>query len=454
MNSQHRLFKLTEMYINLLNMKKTLLFFTVLSGLTVAAQNKNTDSPKKISKAIIIKDGDTSVIDINSMNGVVTSNSVNTKVDVQEKKVKGKTIKTVSVISTSEGNPNINLDSLLQTIDLESMSNEKNGKKSKSIKVVKQLESSDLESFSGKKGDIKVMVIEEAGSNSEKLIMSMPRIVESNDSNVIHDFNIEKIIIKDGGSSALIMMDSVKKSCCKIPDNKVVLYINGDTTEINLPKKATCKKVNTKTTAIDIGFNQWMYGSNGISPTSGNELLKLKGTSLGVNIFALRSVNIAREKFRFQTGIGYESGNYKFSNNIGITSNGTDSLFVSEYHDGSTLIKTKLRTGYLDVPFMLEYRSNPYEEQEGFRFAAGIEGGYLLGSLVKRNFKDATGEEQKTKTRGDYLLSDMKLAAVARIGFDDWSFFARYGLTNVFRNDVVYAPQVNPVMFGITIGGF
>jgi hypothetical protein len=74
--------------------------------------------------------------------------------------------------------------------------------------------------------------------------------------------------------------------------------------------------------------------------------------------------------------------------------------------------------------------------------------------LVKRVYTDAAGEEHKTKTRGNYLLSDIKYAATARIGFDDWNFFARYGLTNVFRSDVVGAPDVRPVMFGITLGGF
>ena len=270
------------------------------------------------------------------------------------------------------------------------------------------------------------------------------------------NFDFESLNMNGDFGNVLLRSDSTKWLDRKKSDNKIVLFIDGDTTEIKLPKKEVKKKKAISSVGvIDIGFNQWMYAGNGITPTAPNALLEMNSvSSLGVNLYQLKSVKLIGEKIRLQTGIGYESGNYKFSNNIGISSNGRDSLFVTEYKDGSSLIKTKLRTGYVDVPLMLEYRSHPYKESKGFRLAVGVEGGYRLGSLVKRVYTDAAGEEHKTKTRGNYLLSDIKYAATARIGFDDWNFFARYGLTNVFRSDVVGAPDVRPVMFGITLGGF
>jgi hypothetical protein len=355
------------------------------------------------------------------------------------------------------------MDSLMKTIRIESdEKGSSNGKKvmTKEIKIMK----SDQADGSGLQIDSTTKIIILEGSeipapdqlelmiDGEMLGMNKKIKIKSLDGNV----DLESLNMNGDFGNVFLFSDSKKRIDRKKSDNKIVLYIDGDTTEIKLPKKEVKKKKAISSVGvIDIGFNQWMYAGSGITPTAPNALLEMNSvSSLGVNLYQLKSVKLIGEKIRLQTGIGYESGNYKFSNNIGISSNGRDSLFVTEYKDGSSLIKTKLRTGYLDVPLMLEYRSHPYKESKGFRLAVGVEGGYRLGSLVKRVYTDAAGEEHKTKTRGNYLLSDIKYAATARIGFDDWNFFARYGLTNVFRSDVVGAPDVRPVMFGITLGGF
>jgi len=440
-------------------MKKSLLLLALLGSAHAFAQPKGSEKKngKSPSKVLVISDLDTTTIDLSK---VGDQNKSLPHIEVKEMKDNGKTIKTISVISTDKS---LNLDSLMKTIRIES--DEMGSPKQKKVmtKEVRIVTGEMAEQANFQVDSIpKVIILESDASpaaekmeiviDGQSLGMNKKIKIKSMDGN----FDFESLNMNGDFGNVLLLSDSTKWLDRKKSDNKIVLFIDGDTTEIKLPKKEVKKKKAISSVGvIDIGFNQWMYAGNGITPTAPNALLEMNSvSSLGVNLYQLKSVKLIGEKIRLQTGIGYESGNYKFSNNIGISSNGRDSLFVTEYKDGSSLIKTKLRTGYVDVPLMLEYRSHPYKESKGFRLAVGVEGGYRLGSLVKRVYTDAAGEEHKTKTRGNYLLSDIKYAATARIGFDDWNFFARYGLSNVFRSDVVGAPDVRPVMFGITLGGF
>jgi hypothetical protein len=440
-------------------MKKSLLLLALLGSAQAFAQPKESEKKngKKTSKVLVISNVDTTTIDLSK---VSDQNKSLPHIEVKEVKENGKTIKTISVISNDKS---LNLDSLMKTIRIESdeMSSPKQKKvMTKEVRIVtgEMAEQANFQVDSIPRVIILESVASPAAEKMEIVIdgqslgMNKKIKIKSMDGN----FDFESLNMNGDFGNVLMLSDSTKWLDRKKSDNKIVLFIDGDTTEIKLPKKEVKKKKAISSVGvIDIGFNQWMYAGNGITPTAPNALLEMNSvSSLGVNLYQLKSVKLIGEKIRLQTGIGYESGNYKFSNNIGISSNGRDSLFVTEYKDGSSLIKTKLRTGYVDVPLMLEYRSHPFKESKGFRLAVGVEGGYRLGSLVKRVYTDAAGEEHKTKTRGNYLLSDIKYAATARIGFDDWNFFARYGLTNVFRSDVVGAPDVRPVMFGITLGGF
>jgi len=439
-------------------MKKSLLFLTLIGTSTAFAQPKETGkkSEKKASKVVVITKSDTTTIDLSKMGDAVNATVKSLpQIEVNETNENGKTVKTISVISSDK---NLNVDSLLKTIRMESEVKLGASKNviTKEIKIIagENAQPANIQIDS----TTKVIVLD-----GEALVMpdKMEVLIDGQNFGMNKKIKIKSI---DGNfefnpmqmDGVFMFSDTLNCNGKVKNDNKIVLYIDGDTTEIKLPKKEVKKKkAITSVGVIDLGFNQWMYAGNGITPTAPNALFEMNSvSSLGVNLYQLKSVKFIGEKIRLQTGVGYESGNYKFSNNIGFSSNGRDSLFVTEYKDGSTLIKTKLRTGYVDVPLMLEYRSHPYKESKGFRLAVGVEGGYRLGSLVKRVYSDAAGEEHKTKTRGNYLLSDIKYAATARIGFDDWNFFARYGLTNVFRPDVVGAPEVRPLMFGITFGGF
>lgn len=444
-------------------MKKSLLIIALLGTTSAFSQPKSSGkkSDKKANKVLVISNGDTTSIDLSQVGNALDA-TLNTlpKIEVNELKDQGKTIKTISIISTDKS---LNMDSLMKTIRIESEDKASAGAKKVITKEIKVMASESASPATIQiDSSTQIIVVEGATINSpekmdvlidgQALGMNKKIKIKSLDGN----FDFESLNMNGDFGKVFMFSDSVKWIDPKTSPNKIVLFIDGDTTEIKLPKKEVKKKkANTSVGVIDLGFNQFWYAGSGITPASSYSLLEMNSvSSLGINLYQLKSVKLVGEKIRLQTGIGYESGNYKFANNIGISSNGRDSLFVTEYKDGSSLIKTKLRTGYVDVPLMLEYRSHPFRESKGFRLAVGIEGGYRLGSLVKRVYSDASGEEHKTKTRGNYLLNDLKYAATARIGFEDWNFFARYGLNNVFRSDVVGAPEVRPVMFGITFGGF
>jgi len=117
-------------------MKKSLLLLALLGSAQAFAQPKGTEkkNSKNPSKVLVISDVDTTTIDLSKVSG---QNKSVPHIEVKEMKENGKTIKTISVISTDKS---LNMDSLMKTIRIESdEKGSSNGKKvmTKEIKIMK-----------------------------------------------------------------------------------------------------------------------------------------------------------------------------------------------------------------------------------------------------------------------------------------------------------------------------
>ncbi|MFY8132885.1 MAG: hypothetical protein ACOVOL_06580, partial [Bacteroidia bacterium] len=97
-------------------MKKSLLLLALLGSAQAFAQPKESEKKngKKTSKVLVISNVDTTTIDLSK---VSDQNKSLPHIEVKEVKENGKTIKTISVISTDKS---LNLDSLMKTIRIES----------------------------------------------------------------------------------------------------------------------------------------------------------------------------------------------------------------------------------------------------------------------------------------------------------------------------------------------
>ena len=97
-------------------MKKSLLLLALLGSAHAFSQPKGSEKKngKSPSKVLVISDVDTTTIDLSK---VGDQNKSLPHIEVKEMKENGKTIKTISVISTDKS---LNLDSLMKTIRIES----------------------------------------------------------------------------------------------------------------------------------------------------------------------------------------------------------------------------------------------------------------------------------------------------------------------------------------------
>ncbi len=408
---------------------------------TVTTTTTTTTTKGGKTEILVVKNGDTTHVIMPDLNAAMkdfsTSISENApRVESIDTTINGKRIQKVTVISKSDTN----------VIDLTKLAEEFSnagtavGKElDKTIKVIQMTVDSSF------KGENKVIIMKKSSTgnlNSDEPIIVSPSLEGE---------NVEVITINS--QQMIVNIDSIE-------DEPHLLLVKGkDTTALNFggkdkgKKSPSCSSISTSTTVLDLGFNNWLYANNGIAPTVGYENFRLNGgKSIGVNIAKLYSYNLINQKLRIQTGIGIESSNYKFSNNITLNVTG-DTLSAVPMNDGSKMRKYKLNPTYAYVPLMLEFRSKPKDEEHSFNIAVGAEASYLIAAKTKRVFNDASGDYNKEKLRNDYLLNDYKFSAIARVGYGDLDFFVRYGLTNLFRSNAV-APEVRPVMIGLTFGGF
>lgn len=410
---------------------------------TVTTTTTTTKSGK--SEILVIKNGDTTRVimpDLNTaMKDFTTTISENApRVESIDTTINGKRIQKVTVISKSD----------TSVVDLTKLAEEFSnagtavGKElDKTIKVIQMTVDSSF------KGDNKVIIMKKSttGNFNTDGATDGPLIISPS----LGGDNIEMITINS--SEMIVNIDSTD-------DDPHLLLVKGkDTTALNFggkekgKKAPSCSSISTSTTVLDLGFNNWLYANNSISPTAGYENFRLNGgKSIGVNIAKLYSYNLVHQKLRIQTGIGIESNNYKFSNNIALNVTG-DTLSAVPMNDCSKMRKYKLNPTYAYVPLMLEFRSKPKDEEHSFNIAVGAEASYLIAAKTKRVYNDANGDYNKEKLRNDFLLNDYKFSAIARVGYGDLDFFVRYGLTNLFRSNAV-APEVRPIMIGLTFGGF
>jgi len=217
------------------------------------------------------------------------------------------------------------------------------------------------------------------------------------------------------------------------------------------PRIKKRKKFNGHWGGLEFGGNQlWgstLLGSEGIQyPTelypegTPNFLQTRPEKSFEVN------VNLFEYSFGFcsyagiVTGLGLNFNDYKFKNRYTLSKNANGIIEPIELPEGDFRL-SKLSTGYLTAPLMLEFQIPGYNNNQRFFIAGGIIGGVKMGDHTKTKI----GEE-KSKDKGDHNISPVRWGYIARIGFDDLGIFASYYQTPLFEKGK------GPVAYPLTIG--
>jgi hypothetical protein len=213
------------------------------------------------------------------------------------------------------------------------------------------------------------------------------------------------------------------------------------------PKK---RKIDKSVFLVDIGSNGFMQNGN-LTLNGNNQALRTENglnKSVGWGFTFARSENLIAQKVRLMYGLGFEFNNYRLRDNSVLdVSKDTVAFFAAN----PGLTRNTMHMSWVNVPVMLQFSSNPYRKSKSFNLAVGGEFGLRIGNLSTTQRYDLGNDiYQNVNTRGPQNTNPIKASLVARAGYGKTDVFVRYGLTELFRQNVAGNPDAIPVMAGIS----
>ncbi len=213
-------------------------------------------------------------------------------------------------------------------------------------------------------------------------------------------------------------------------------------------KKKDWSKIDLSSRSADHFLIQLGYAGWGSKPDS----INTSGLNRTFNFYLLFD-------FPFRTnphisvaiGPGIGADNIYFKETTIDLKNNTELMFTRD-----TVVKYKkykLSTTYLEAPIELRYSSNPENMNSGFKFAIGAKVGTLLDAKTKAKIdSDENGfSGYVTKEKSKKFFNGARLAAIARIGFGNFTIFGSYTITDFTKEGV--GPAVKPYSIGLTLSG-
>ena len=183
------------------------------------------------------------------------------------------------------------------------------------------------------------------------------------------------------------------------------------------------------------------------------DTVKTKPFGYGFNGYLCYDFPIKHSKMSFAAGLGINVSvvylNLQRIINTDTALGLAQARFVADPIDTSYK-RYKFVTTYLSAPFELRYFSNSSNRNKGFKAAIGMQIGTLLGAHTKA-VTTIGGTNVKFKDDTKRFVSPWNFAATARVGFGNFSLFASYNLTNVFKDNL--GPPITPASVGICLTG-
>ena len=193
---------------------------------------------------------------------------------------------------------------------------------------------------------------------------------------------------------------------------------------------------------LQFTYNNWITKPDSV---------KVKSFAYGFNGYLCYDFPIKKSRLSFAAGIGISTSTVYLNQQVlAVTDTGALGAAAHFKPDTSNFKRYKFNTTYLQAPFELRYFSNQQNRNKGFKAAIGLQVGTLLGAHTKA-LTSVAGTNVKEKIDTKRYVSNWNFATTARIGWGNFSVFASYNLTNVFKDNA--GPPITPMGLGICLTG-
>lgn len=205
------------------------------------------------------------------------------------------------------------------------------------------------------------------------------------------------------------------------------------------PEKSNISKPSRDFLMFQIMYNGWLNAPDSVKTT---------GVGRGFNAYICYDFPIKNSHFSFAGGIGLGTDNiYLKDQQIVLTDNDTNAQarFVPET---SNYKKYKLSTTYIEAPFEIRYYGNKNNRNKGFKAAAGLRVGSLMGAHTRAK-EDGSKIVYKVNTKR--FLETWRFAGTLRLGYGNFTLLGTYNLTNLYKEN--QGPPLTPFSIGLCITG-
>lgn len=212
-------------------------------------------------------------------------------------------------------------------------------------------------------------------------------------------------------------------------------------------KEKPLKNVKTRWLMFDLGFATYQSDGNlpeidGVNPMDPDIL---NSVSWNLHIFKQR-FNLIHHHLNFVYGAGLSYNYYGFTEAVTLDPDATNVTFHLNSENEGSFKKNHLRAAYLHVPVLLNFESNPRRKSRSFHVNAGLYGNLLLGAkTVQKN------NDRKVKVKDKFHLNNFQYGVLANVGYGPVTFYASYGLNELFKTDKDNGYTVTPITFGLQL---
>lgn len=191
---------------------------------------------------------------------------------------------------------------------------------------------------------------------------------------------------------------------------------------------------------MELGVNTFASVDYSAYPGAGNfmDLNTNKSLEVNINLFKY-SIPLQKKNndIGLVTGLGLNFNDYRFSNSNTIKN--VNGYVMPMPIADPNLQKSKLSTGYLTVPLLLEIQ---LPRESGLWISMGVIGGIKMGSHTKVKMSNA-----KIKDHNDFNISPFRGGSTVRLGYKAFNIFGTYYFTPFFRDG--RGPVMDPITIGI-----